>query len=248
MNESKRNTYTYQVMPQDLDGKRHFTAVALEMMLLSAAGKAANDRNFGAFKLIDNGGISWVLLKFAVEMDKMPVEDDLLSITTWVEKVGSLLTTRNFEIRNSAGEIIGYATTEWTLIDLTTRRPMNISADTAIVDCATGIKVPVELPGRLTGLVPDENTPKRAVKVCYSDIDFNGHTNSMKYLQWIMDTYPVEKVYDCKMSRLEIIYVHEVLYGETVNVFYQDREDGSTLFAVKDQEGNDCVRARIVWR
>ena len=248
MNDSKINTYSYQVMPQDLDGKRHFRAVSLEMMLLNIAGKAADDRNFGAFKMIDSGGISWVLLKFAVEMSAMPAEDDILTVNTWVEKVGSLLTTRNFEIRNSAGDIIGYATTEWTLIDLTSRRPMNISADNAIADCATGIKVPVALPGRLTGLVPDGNTLKRTVTVSYSDIDFNGHTNSIQYLQWLLDAYPIEKIYGSKMARLEIIYVHEVLYGETVKVFYQDREDGSTLFAVKDQEGNDCVRARIVWK
>ena len=248
MNDSKINTYTYQVMPQDLDGKRHFRAVALEMMLLNIAGKAADDRNFGAFKMIDNGGISWVLLKFAVEMDTMPAEDEILTINTWVENVGSLLTTRNYEIRNSAGEIMGYATSEWTLINLVSRRPMNIAADNAIADCATGVKVPVALPGRLTVPEPDQNTPRHTVKVSYSDIDFNGHTNSMRYLQWMLDAYPIEKIYESRMARLELIYVHEVLYGETVIVYYMDREDGSTLFVVKNHEGNDCVRARIVWK
>lgn len=248
MNESKINTYSYTVMPQDLDGKRHFRAVSLEMMLLNIAGKAANERNFGAFKLIDNGGISWVLLKFAVEMSSMPVEDEILSVSTWVGKVGSLLTTRNYEILNQAGEIIGYATSEWALIDLVSRRPMNISADNAISACATGEKVPVALPGRLTVPEPGQDTPRHTVKVSYSDIDFNGHTNSMRYLQWMLDAYPIEKIYENSMARLEIIYVHEVLHGETVNVYYMDQDDGSTLFVVKDHEGNDCVRTRIVWR
>ena len=248
MNDSKINTYTYQVMPQDLDGKRHFRAVALEMMLLNIAGKAANDRNFGAFKLIDSGGISWVLLKFAVEMSAMPAEDDILSVSTWVEKVGSLLTTRNFEIRNPEGEVIGYATSEWALINLVSRRPMNISADNAIAECATEVKVPVSLPGRLTVPEPGQDTPRHTVTVAYSDIDFNGHTNSMHYLQWMLDAYPIEKIYESRMSRLEIIYVHEVLHGETVIVYYMDQDDGSTLFVVKDHEGSDCVRARIVWK
>ena len=248
MNESKINTYSYQVMPQDLDGKRHFRAVSLEMMLLNIAGKAAADRNFGAFKLIDNSGISWVLLKFAVEMSKMPSEDETLSISTWVEKVGSLLTTRNFEIHGQTGEIIGYATSEWAIIDLETRRPMNISADNSIADCATDVKVPVSLPGRLTVPEPDRDTPRHTVTVAYSDIDFNGQTNSMHYLQWMLDAYPIEKIYESRMTRLEIIYVHEVLYGETVNVYYMDQDDGSTLFVVKDHEGSDCVRARIVWK
>ena len=248
MNESKINTYSYSVMPQDLDGKRHFRAVSLEMMLLNIAGKAANERNFGAFKLIDNGGISWVLLKFAVEMSSMPVEDEILSVSTWVGKVGSLLTTRNFEIRNQSGEIIGYAASEWALINLETRRPINIAADNEIAECATGVTVPVTLPGRLTVPEPDQNTPRHKVKVSYSDIDFNGHTNSMQYLQWMLDAYPIEKIYESRIARLEIIYVHEVLYGETVDVCYMDQNDGSTLFVVKDQEGNDCVRARILWK
>ena len=55
-----------------------------------------------------------------------------------MEKVGTLLTTRNFIIRNAAGEVMGHATSEWALINLTSRRPMNLSADTEIAACATG--------------------------------------------------------------------------------------------------------------
>ena len=248
MSDNKTNTYTYKVQPQDLDGKRHFRAVALENMLLTVAGYAANDRNFGAFKLIDTGGISWVLLKFAVEMTALPAEDEEISVTTWVAKVGTLLTTRNFIIRGAEGTTLGYATSEWALINLTSRRPMNLSADTEIAACATGEAVPVEMPGRLTILNPGEETAKTAVRVSYSDIDFNGHANSMHYLQWMLDAYPIEKIYEGQMARLEIIYVKEVLYGETVDVYYKDCEGGTTLFAVKSADGSDCVRAQITWK
>ena len=248
MSDNKTNTYTYKVQPQDLDGRRHFRAVALERMLLTVAGYAANDRNFGAFKLIDTGGVSWVLLKFAVEMAALPAEDDEITVTTWVEKVGTLLTTRNFIIRNAAGEVMGHATSEWALINLTSRRPMNLSADTEIAACATGEAVPVEMPGRLTILNPGEETAKTAVRVSYSDIDFNGHANSMHYLQWMLDAYPIEKIYENAIARLEIIYVKEVLYGETVDVYYKDCGGGTTLFAVKAADGSDCVRAQITWK
>ena len=248
MSDNKTNTYTYKVQPQDLDGRRHFRAVALERMLLTVAGYAANDRNFGAFKLIDTGGVSWVLLKFAVEMATLPAEDEEVTVTTWVEKVGTLLTTRNFKIRNAAGEVIGHATSEWALINLTTRRPMNLSADTEIAACATGEAVPVEMPGRLTILNPGEETAKTAVRVSYSDIDFNGHANSMHYLQWMLDAYPVERIYNQTIARLEIIYVKEVLYGESVDVYYKDCDCSTTLFAVKAADGSDCVRAQITWK
>ena len=248
MNADKTNTYTYKVQPQDLDGRRHFRAVALERMLLTMAANAANDRGFGAFKLIDSGSVSWVLLKFAVEMAALPSEEEEVTVTTWVEKVGTLLTSRNFTIRNAAGEVMGHATSEWAIINLTTRRPMNLAADTEIAGCATGEAVPVELPGRLTILNPGEETGKTAVRVSYSDIDYNGHANSMHYLQWMLDACPIEKIYERQIARLEIIYVKEVLYGETVEVFYKECEDSTTLFAVKAADGSDCVRAQITWK
>lgn len=248
MNESKYSTYTYRIQPQDLDGSRHFRLVALERMLLATASEAATERNFGAMTLIESEGVSWVLLKLAIELEKMPVGEDSLCITTWVEKVGSLLTSRNFVIRNASGDTLGYAASEWALIHLGTRRPMNLSVDTAIATYATGEAVPAALPGRIKVLEPGENTPKHTVRVSYSDIDYNGHTNSMQYLQWILDAYPIEKIYGQEIDRLEIIYAREVLYGETVDVYYKDLDGSTTLFAVKAPDGSDCVRAQIRWR
>lgn len=244
MDKSLTNTYSYTVLPEDLDGRRHFRAVALERMLLNVAYNAANDRGFGALKLIDSGSVSWVLLKFAVEMDTMPVEEETVSIETWVGSVNRMLTTRNFVVRNSAGETIGYATSEWTIINLATRRPVNITADTTIAGVVNPETVPVALPSKLPEAGGEAS---RNLTVSYSDIDYNGHTNSMQYLQWMLDSCPVEMLYERKIARLEIIYMKEVLYGEPVSVHFEEMEDGSTLFAARGAQG-DFARARIVWK
>ena len=238
------NTYKYTVLPQDLDGKRHFRAVALERALLNVAASAANDRGFGAFKLIDSGSVSWVLLKYAVEMDAMPAEEETISIETWVENVFRMLTARNFLIRNSDGRIIGHATTQWTILNLATRRPVNIMQDTSIANVVNPVAVPCAMPGKLPEVLSEAC---HTVIVSYSDIDYNGHTNSMQYLQWMLDAYPVEKIYERQIARLEINYVKEVLYGESVTIHFDDLPDGSTLFAVRGADG-DSVRARIVWK
>ena len=244
MDKSLTNTYSYTVLPEDLDGRRHFRAVALERMLLNVAYNAANDRGFGALKLIDSGSVSWVLLKFAVEMETMPAEEETVSIETWVGSVNRMLTTRNFVVRNSAGETIGFATSEWTIINLATRRPVNITADTTIAGVVNPETVPVALPGKL----PEAGSEAaRSLTVSYSDIDYNGHTNSMQYLQWMLDSCPVETLYERIISRLEIIYMKEALYGEPVSVHLEEMEDGSTLFAARGSQG-DYARARIVWK
>lgn len=244
MDKTLTNTYSYTVLPEDLDGRRHFRAVALERMLLNVAYNAANDRGFGALKLIDAGSVSWVLLKFAVEMETMPAEEETVSIETWVESVNRMLTSRNFIVRNSAGQVMGYATTQWTIIDLATRRPVNITADTTIAGVVNPEAVPVAMPGKL----PEAGSEaSRSLAVSYSDIDYNGHTNSMQYLQWMLDSCPVETLYQRQMARLEIVYMKEVRYGEQVTIHYEEMEDGSTLFAARGAQG-DFARARIVWK
>ena len=242
------NRFEYTVQPQDLDGMRHFRAVALERALLNAAGDAANERNFGAFKMIDSGGASWILLKIAIEMSGMPREEETIKIETWVEKVGRLLTTRNYVVKNQHGEIIGHAASEWTMLDLKTRRPYPITTDNNILSCINAVPVPVELPGKLPPLQAGEEDVKHSLKVSYSDIDYNGHTNSMQYLQWMLDACPVEMLYSQSMARIEIVYMREVRYGDSVNVLYKEIPGGESHFAVQGEDGTDCVRTRILWK
>ena len=239
------NRYEYVIPAHDVDGKMHFRLMALQRALLAASGKDADSHGFGSLNLIGGEGISWVLLKFAVEITKLPVEQDKVSIETWVEGVNRLLTTRNFIMRDEAGEILCTASTEWAIIDLKTRRPVNVIRDTNIADYATGEKVSAELPGKLPQAAGTDIYRHRVV---YSDIDYNGHTNSMQYVQWIMDSYPVEKVYDRPVGRFEIVYSREAVYGEDIEVCYEDVEDNVTLFSVNSSAGQNFVTARIKWK
>ena len=239
------NKYEYTVPPHDVDGKMHFRLVALERAFLMASGKDADKHGFGTLNLIGGEGISWVLLKFAADVKRLPVEQDTVFIETWGEGVNRLLTTRNFIMRDAAGEILCSASTEWAIIDLRTRRPVNVIRDTDIASYATGEKVSAILPGKIPRA---EGTEVYRHRVVYSDIDYNGHTNSMQYVQWIMDSYPVDKVYDRQVDRFEIVYAHEAVYGEDIEVRYEDISDTETIFSVNSAAGLNFVTARIHWK
>ncbi|MBR7026002.1 MAG: hypothetical protein IKI13_00275 [Bacteroidales bacterium] len=239
------NKYDYIVNAHDVDGKMHLRLVALQRAFLTVSGKDADLHGFGTLNLIDGEGISWVLLKFAADVKRLPVEQDRVTIETWVEGVNRLLTTRNFIMRDEAGEILCTASTEWAIIDLKTRRPVNVIRDTNIADFATGESVSAELPGKLPQATGKDVYRHRVV---YSDIDYNGHTNSMQYVQWIMDSYPVDKVYDRQVERFEIVYAKEAVYGEDIEVRYDELADDLTLFSVNSASGTNFVNARIKWK
>ena len=101
----------------------------------------------------------------------------------------------------------------------------------------------------MPGKIPQaEGTEVYRHRVVYSDIDYNGHTNSMQYVQWIMDSYPVDKVYDRQVDRFEIVYSHEAVYGEDIEVRYEDVTDTETIFSVNSASGTNFVTARIHWK
>ncbi|MCF0167899.1 MAG: hypothetical protein HUJ93_04560 [Bacteroidales bacterium] len=239
------NIYNYVVNPEDVDAHRNFRLTSLEGVLLNAAGRAADDRNFGAFELIDSEGVTWVLLKLAIEMEQIPKEKETITIKTWVEYTNRLLSVRNFLVYNQDGVVIGSASSAWSLIDISTRRPVDILSETGIEDHSNGVRVPASLPGKLR---PEEN-PDAFVShtVAYSDIDYNGHVNSMKYVQWMLDSYPVDRIYSRSVARFEIAYLHEAMHGQNVTVRHKTDGD-QTFFSVRSDEGEDFVRARIFWK
>lgn len=40
----------------------------------------------------------------------------------------------------------------------------------------------------------------------------------MKYIQWMLDALPLEKLTGCRMKRLDVNFVHETRYGQQLVV------------------------------
>src|SRR5699024_8795628 len=50
----------------------------------------------------------------------------------------------------------------------------------------------------------------------YSDIDFNGHLNNSKYVDYIMDCFRVEEHQKYKVTSIEVHFTNEALPGEVM--------------------------------
>ena len=85
-----------------------------------------------------------------------------------------------------------------------------------------------------TGVVPH--------KVVYSDIDYNGHCNSCRYLQAMTDAYLPD--YYGKRFRLDINYQKEAMLGEELMTHYLVTPDG-VQYQQKNQNGETSCSAKI---
>lgn len=241
--DNKIGTYKFVAEPFHVDFTGHLTMGVLGNHLLNCAGFHATDRGFGIATLNEDN-YTWVLSRLAVELDEMPCQYEDFSIQTWVENVYRLFTDRNFAIIDKEGKKIGYARSVWAMINLNTRKPADLLAlhGGSIVDYVCDEPCPIEKPSRIKVA---SATPVASVKAKYSDIDINGHVNSIRYIEHILDLFPIEVYREKRIRRFEMAYVAESYYGDELTFFMDDAGDGVYEVEVKKNAGEVVCRSRI---
>ena len=238
-------TYDFVAEPFHVDFTGRLTMSVLGNHLLNCAGFHAADRGFGIASLNENH-YTWVLSRLAIELDEMPYQYEPFSIQTWVENVYRLFTDRNLAIQNKEGKPIGYARSVWAMISMETRKPADLLSlhGGSIVDYVCEHECPIEKPGRIK---IDNNTPSSEYQTKYSDIDINGHVNSIKYIEHILDLFPIDIFKEKRIKRFEMAYVAESYYGDTLSFLKEEVNDNEYNIEVI-KNGNDVVcRSKVIF-
>ncbi|MDO4992271.1 MAG: thioesterase [Prevotellaceae bacterium] len=220
--------------------------------LLNAADVHSTNRKFG-MSYLNTFNKTWVLSRLAIELEDMPKEHDHITITTWVENAMKYFTKRNWEILSEDGtKVYGYAKSIWAMIDTVTREPQDIFTvnDGTIVDYVYPEKVcPIKDVSRVK---TPEMTDFTEFKVTYSDLDVNGHLNSVRYLDHVMDTFPLEYLREHELKRIEVAYVAEGHWNEVIRIYHLQEDEQNHYFRIaRNVEGEGEVelsRLKIEFR
>ena len=117
-------------------------------------------------------------------------------------------------VRDAEGHIIIRAISNWVIFDIQTRE---IRKSELIAIHFPNINKEREIDCRLGKLKPCGPLEIAYKKVIgYSDIDFNGHLNNSKYIDFIMDCFSMERHKQYSVKAIEVTYINEALPGETL--------------------------------
>jgi len=239
---SVKKTYSFQIQPQYVDFQFRVTMASLGDILLTTAGFNADDNGFGLRRLHEMDS-AWVLSRMAIEMNRFPEQYENIQVETWVEEVGRANTTRNFCIRDEKHEIIGNACSVWVFFDMKTRRAKDLQTLEGIHGFANGEVGLIDKPAKLDTIIGEEYD---AFKVKYSDIDINGHVNSIRYIQWISDCFSLDCYRKCQIKRFEINYMNEMVFDDFAEIVRSEKIPGDFHFEIRN-DGKVSCRARIVF-
>lgn len=232
--------YQFRVEPFCDDVTGRLSWGVLGNTLLRVAEKSAITHGFG-YDTVHERNTAWVLSRLMIEMKRMPKMGETYNASTWVAKIYRQFTDRLFQLTDENDQAIGYAGSVWALIDLDTRQPVSLeSYDNprfhAAMDTAT-----IPLSGYTRSRF-DLQTPQRTLDVVQSDLDINGHFNSIRYLQLAVDSVYIiyKECLDVKRQvpfRIEMTYASETFYGDTLRVYTQSQGGGEYHVALQNSNG-----------
>ncbi len=229
------NTYEYSVVPENIDSLGRITVPALCGHLINAIGQNIRKEGYG-IDVMAQSNRSWVLMRSAFEIDSRPDLYAPLYISVWPVRGNGLTYNRCVRVTDDEGREIGRGTTEWCIIDRTTRRP--VFPDLGLDSGESGI--PCRSPRRIRDFDPEVKDDR---KVCYSDCDFNGHLNNTRYVELLYDMLPEDMLGSPAPLRLDLNYRHEVRRGENVTLGLKKENSEEYLFIARSGEQTLCSAA-----
>ena len=235
--------YEFEVKYQDVDANRKLRLYVLENYLLEVAGKCADELGFGIQYFFPKG-LTWVLTKLSMEIAFLPTHCTHFVVETWIESNAHMLSTRDFRLylkeEDGSQRLFGKAKSVWTVLDLEKREIANVFDDPVFADVVDGEVLDIPRGARLGAIAEPTGVVPHIVQ--FSDVDYNNHCNSCKYLERMIDAYRPD--WYGKPLRLDIQYQKEQRLGGVLDTSYLVLADGAQ-YQQKNEEGVTCCSARI---
>ncbi|WP_102406714.1 acyl-[acyl-carrier-protein] thioesterase [Parabacteroides bouchesdurhonensis] len=240
---NKIGEFHFDTESYQMDFRGRVTIPMIGNYLIHAASIHAANRGFGYSDMTEKH-TAWVLSRLAIEIMDYPKSSESITVYTWVDEVGRLFTSRCFELANGEGKTFGFARSIWAAIDMETRRPTLLDVE-GLSSYISDRPCPIEKPGKI---VPVEaKTEGVPYKVKYSDLDINGHLNSIKYMEHLLDLFDIGMFREKEISRFEIAYQAEGKYGMMLGLHLAEAAPGKYDMAICHEEKAIC-RAAVTWK
>lgn len=211
-----------KIIFNDVDPSGGITPFAVFNYFQDAAEAHAERIGVGRERMSNNKQV-WVLSRMSVLIERRAKLDDDVVLRSWPRGYDRLFCVRDYDIADASGNIMVRARSGWLVVDREKRRPLrpqSLSLDIPVndgLDAFDGSPSGLETRSKLVKI-----TERRA---SYSDIDFNGHMNNARYVQWIQDCADGAALQNAKQLRLDINYLNETHLNDLIEIWTAPVDD-----------------------
>jgi medium-chain acyl-[acyl-carrier-protein] hydrolase len=235
----------FRILSYDCEPTGRASLPALFAFLLESAGDHATAGGFG-FEDMMARGLIWVLTRFKLVVESYPSWSEEVGVETWAKGRDGLFYTRDYYLKDAAGAVLGRATSSWAALDARTHRPETGEIfvrdfpqrpDMAALTEKLQKVPPLDAPGRVS-----------EYRVRFSDLDFNRHVNSMRYVEWMLNGLDEGTRLKRTVGSMEVNYLAESRLGDEVLIRIQEAAGPPASFLCSvagKSDDRDLARAKF---
>lgn len=190
-------------------------------------------------------GYFWVLCKAQIEIIALPKLHENVKVKTWIKGASRLFFFRDYHIFDKKGKIIAKVSTEWVVMEQDNKRPQK----TEVLNF--GSEYFHHEFGAVEGAIQKVDFQQGKLvfekEVRYSDIDVNVHANNAKYMDWILDVFPLEVFMDKHIASIRMNYRQECRQGEKVCLYLAKKTDKEFYIEGREKDKGRVFEANIEW-
>ena len=235
-----------------IDKSDRMTLASMFQFFQEAAISHAENLGVGREEMARTGQV-WILSRMSVQVDRRPSYRESVTVRSWPRGGEKLFAIRDFDIRDKDDIPVISARSGWIIVDIEKRRPLRPQSVMDTLPQNDGLNALTSGPVSLSERGNLQKAAER--KALYTDVDYNGHVNNVRYIQWIEDVLDPPLLEKAGKMRLDINYMNEILSGEVVEILSAPIEDengdvsaGASAFAFegrKTESGQAAFRAEL---
>ena len=150
-------------------------------------------------EVLEKAGYAWVLASWQVCVNRYPKMGENIRVCTWPYGFRGFCGERNFQLLTDQGEVLAYANSVWTFLNVKTGMPTKILPEEGAA-YESEKKLDMEYAPRKI-LVPQTVDTMESFTVKQHHLDTNHHVNNAQYIRMAQDYIPGD--YDIHQMRAE---------------------------------------------
>ncbi len=171
----------------------------------------------------------WLLHGYRVNIVERPRYGTEIEISTWPTFFKNVTSTREFEIRDSEGNLLVTALSDWARVNITERKPVKITKEeieSYKPDPAYSNYNAARMP-RVSE--PEVYDSEHRFIADWRFMDMYGHLNNSYYLDIAQRFLPEEKRAEAAKLDFDVVYKQEILENAEIICCYKETDEAYTV-------------------
>jgi len=191
--------------------------------------------------------LAWMLYRLRVDVTRWPLADEAISLETWPSGFVRTLATREFRVSSASGETLVEASSAWLIANTKIRKVTMVPGWIKQLASSEASRL-LDISSRRVAESKDPTEPVLDFVVRRSDVDFLKHVNNVRYVEWILETIPIDLWNGHELEFLDVLFRKEGVYDDKIRI--ETATDYKTCHhrIVHDERKEEMVQAKTVWR